>query len=148
MSDKTVIVLPIDFSEQGRAALPWAHRIAAVTNAEIHCVYTVEPPHIYTALDMVPAVPLPTTDELAANAKAQLDDFAKEHLSGTERAPVTHVLIGNPAEEIVAYAREQGAGMIIMTTHGYSGLEHVVLGSTTESVLRHADCPVLSIRNR
>jgi universal stress protein A len=38
--------------------------------------------------------------------------------------------------------------MIIMTTHGYSGLEHVVLGSTTESVLRHAQCPVLSIRNK
>ncbi len=148
MSDKTVIVLPIDFSEQGQAALPWARRIAAVTDAEIHCVYTVEPPHIYTALDMVPAVPLPTTDELAANAATQLDVFAGEHLSGMEPAPVSAVLIGNPADEIVAYAREHNAGMIIMTTHGYSGLEHVVLGSTTESVLRHADCPVLSIRNR
>ena len=64
MSDKNVIVLPIDFSELSQAALPWARRMAAVLDAEIHCVYTVEPPHIYSALDMVPAIPLPTTAEL------------------------------------------------------------------------------------
>jgi len=57
MSDKNVIVLPIDFSELSQAALPWARRMAAVMDAEIHCVYTVEPPHIYSALDMVPAIP-------------------------------------------------------------------------------------------
>jgi len=148
MSDKNIIVLPIDFSELSQAALPWARRMAAVMDAEIHCVYTVEPPNIYSALDMVPAIPLPTTEELGENAKSQLDSFVSEHLSGLEPAPVTHVLIGNPAEQIVAYAHEVGAEMIIMTTHGYSGLSHVVLGSTTETVLRHAQCPVLSIRSQ
>jgi universal stress protein A len=148
MSDKNIVVIPIDFSTQSQAALPWARRMAAVINAEIHCIYTVEPPHIYSALDMVPAVPLPTTDELAESAASQLKAFASEHLGGLEAAPVTSVLTGNPADQIVAYAKEVGAEMIIMSTHGYSGLEHVVLGSTTESVLRHAECPVLSIRNR
>jgi universal stress protein A len=148
MSDKNVIVLPIDFSELSQAALPWARRMAAVMDAEIHCVYTVEPPHIYSALDMVPAIPLPTTEELGENAAAQLGTFVSEHLGGLEPAPTTNVLTGNPADQIVAYAHEIGAEMIIMTTHGYSGLEHVVLGSTTESVLRHAQCPVLSIRNK
>ena len=148
MSDKNIVVLPIDFSKQSQAALPWARRMAAVINAELHCVYTVEPPHIYSALDMVPAVPLPTTDELAESAATQLEAFAIEHLGGLDPAPVTAVLTGNPADQIVAYAREVDAEMIIMTTHGYSGLEHVVLGSTTESVLRHAECPVLSIRSR
>ncbi len=147
MSDKNIIVLPIDFSELSQAALPWARRMAAVMDAEIHCVYTVEPPNIYSALDMVPAIPLPTTEELGENAKAQLDSFVSEHLSGLEPPPVTHVLTGNPAEQIVAYAHEVDAEMIIMTTHGYSGLSHVVLGSTTETVLRHAQCPVLSIRS-
>jgi len=148
MSDKNIVVIPIDFSTQSQAALPWARRMAAVINAEIHCIYTVEPPHIYSALDMVPAVPLPTTDELAQSAASQLEVFASEHFSGLEPAPVTSVLTGNPADQIVAYAKNVGAEMIIMSTHGYSGLEHVVLGSTTESVLRHAECPVLSIRNR
>ena len=148
MSDKNIIVLPIDFSELSQAALPWARRMAAVMDAEIHCVYTVEPPHIYSALDMVPAIPLPTTEELGENAAAQLDTFVSEHLGRLEPAPTTNVLTGNPADQIVAYAHEIGAEMIIMTTHGYSGLEHVVLGSTTESVLRHAQCPVLSIRSK
>jgi universal stress protein A len=146
MSDKNVIVLPIDFSELSQAALPWARRMAAVLDAEIHCVYTVEPPHIYSALDMVPAIPLPTTEELGKNAASQLNEFISTHLGGLDPAPQSSVLTGNPADQIVSYAEETEAEMIIMTTHGYSGLEHVVLGSTTESVLRHAKCPVLSVR--
>jgi universal stress protein A len=148
MSDKNVIVLPIDFSELSQAALPWARRMAAVLDAEIHCVYTVEPPHIYSALDMVPAIPLPTTAELGENAASQLNEFVSEHLGGLDPAAKIFVLTGNPADQIVSYAEETGAELIVMTTHGYSGLEHVVLGSTTESVLRHAKCPVLSVRSR
>ena len=146
MSDGNAIVLPIDFSELSMAAVPWAKRMAAVTNGAVHCVYTVEPPQVYSALDMAPAVPLPTTDELTASAKQQLDAFANEQLAGIDTE--THVLIGKPAEQIVEYAHEVDADLIVMTTHGYSGLEHVVLGSTTESVLRKASCPVLSIRNK
>lgn len=148
MSDKSVIILPIDFSELSLAALPWARRMAAISNAEIHCIYTVEPPHIYSALDMAPAIPLPTTEELAESAQGQLDTFVTEHLSGIEPAPVSAILTGKPSDQIVAYAAKVGAELIIMTTHGHSGLAHVLLGSTTESVLRHAECPVLSIRSR
>jgi len=146
MSDGNAIVLPIDFSELSMAAVPWAKRMAAVTNGVVHCVYTVEPPQVYSALDMAPAVPLPTTDELNESAKQQLATFASEQLAGIDTE--THVLIGKPAEQIVAYAKEVNADLIVMTTHGYSGLEHVVLGSTTESVLRKSDCPVLSIRSK
>ena len=145
MSDGNAIVLPIDFSELSMAAVPWAKRMAAVTNGVVHCVYTVEPPQVYSALDMAPAVPLPTTDELNESAKQQLATFASEQLAGIDTE--THVLIGKPAEQIVAYAKQVNADLIVMTTHGYSGLEHVVLGSTTESVLRKSDCPVLSIRS-
>lgn len=145
MSDGNAIVLPIDFSELSMAAVPWAKRMAAVTNGVVHCVYTVEPPQVYSALDMAPAVPLPTTDELNESAKQQLATFASEQLAGIDTE--THVLVGKPAEQIVAYAKQVNADLIVMTTHGYSGLEHVVLGSTTESVLRKADCPVLSIRS-
>jgi len=147
MSVKDVIVLPVDFSDQSQAALPWARRMAAIADAELHCIYSVEAPHIYSALDMAPAVPLPTTDELADSAESALKNFVAEHLGGLNKTPVTTVLTGNPADQIVAYAKEVAATMIIMSTHGYSGLSHVLLGSTTEAVLRHADCPVLSIRN-
>lgn len=145
MADGNAIVLPIDFSELSMAAVPWAKRMAALTDGTVHCVYTVEPPQVYSALDMAPAVPLPTTDELTESAKQQLDTFAREQLSGV--ATESHVLIGKPSEQIVEYANKVNADLIVMTTHGYSGIEHVVLGSTTETVLRKASCPVLSIRN-
>ena len=146
MSATDVIVLPIDFSEQSQASLPWARRMAAVTGAELHCIYSVEAPHIYSALDMAPAVPLPTAEELAETAETQLQNFIAQHLSGEDIKTVSVILTGNPSEQIIAYANEVNAAMIIMSTHGYSGLSHVLLGSTTEDVLRHASCPVLVVR--
>ena len=145
MSDSNIIVLPIDFSEFSQAAVPWARRMATMTNGKIHCIYAVEPPQIYAALDLAPAVVLPTADELTENAQQHIAAFAEEHLAGVESE--THVLTGKPAEQIIAYAKQVDATLIVMTTHGYSGLEHVLLGSTTEAVLRKASCPVLSVRN-
>lgn len=146
MPDQSIVVFPTDFSEMSLAALPWAKRMAAMLEAEIHCVYVVEEPHIYATLDMGP-VPIPSAEELATTARARLETFIKEHLTGLDRKPVARVLVGRSADEVVGYAKKHAAKLIIMTTHGYSGVKHVLLGSTTEAVLRHADCPVLSIRN-
>ena len=145
MSDSNAIVLPIDFSELSMAAVPWAKRMAAVTNGTVHCIYTVEPPQVYSALDMAPAIPLPSTSELTDSARKQLEAFAGEQLAGIDTT--CEVLIGKPSEQVIEYAKKINADLIVMTTHGYSGLEHVVLGSTTEAVLRKASCPVLSIRS-
>lgn len=145
MASKSVIVFPTDFSDVSVAALPLAKRMAAVMNADLHCVYAVEEPHIYATLDMGP-VPIPSADELAETAKTRLDRFVAEKLQGIDTAVVSKVLIGRPDEEIVQYAKQVDAEMIVMTTHGYSGVKHVILGSTTEAVLRHATCPVLSVR--
>lgn len=145
MAGNTVIVFPTDFSDSSLQALPLAKRMAAVMDAEVHCVYTVEEPHIYATLDMGP-VPIPTAQELADTAKTRLDSFVSENLGGLDKPPAAKVLIGRPAEEIVAYAKQVNAEMIVMSTHGYSGVKHVILGSTTEAVLRQAECPVLSVR--
>ena len=145
MSDSNIIVLPIDFSDFSQAAVPWARRMAAMTNGKIHCIYSIEPPQIYSALDLAPAVVLPTMEELTENANKHIVAFAAEHLTGVETE--THILTGKPAAQIIAHAQQVDAALIVMTTHGYSGLEHVLLGSTTEAVLRKAGCPVLSVRN-
>jgi len=145
VAGKNVIVFPTDFSEASLAALPWARRMAGQLEADIHCVYVVEEPHIYATLDMGP-VPIPSVEELSRSAEKRMANFASAHLKAG--GPVTtRVLVGRPAEELVRYAREHNAVLLIMTTHGYSGVKHVLLGSTTEAVLRHATCPVLSIRN-
>lgn len=145
MASRNVIVVPTDFSELSRAALPWARRMADQMQGEIHCIYVVEEPHIYATLDMGP-VPIPSAEELTRSAEKRMANFASTQLKGLGNVS-TKVLVGRPAEEVVRYAKEQGASLIIMTTHGYSGVKHVLLGSTTEAVLRHATCPVLSIRS-
>lgn len=145
MASKNVIVVPTDFSELSRAALPWARRMAEQMQADIHVVYVVEEPHIYATLDMGP-VPIPSVEELSRSAEKRMANFASAHLKGLGSV-TTKVLVGRPAEEVVRYARETSASLVIMTTHGYSGVKHVLLGSTTEAVLRHSACPVLSIRS-
>jgi universal stress protein A len=148
MASAKTIVLPIDFSALSAAALPWARRMAAVFDAEIHCIYVVEHPAFYGSLDMTTPIAIPTAEEIAEHVKGQLRTFVDEHLDGLQPPAVDKVLIGRPADTIVDYARECDAAMIVMTTHGYGGVKHVVLGSTTEAVLRHAECPVLSIRSQ
>lgn len=146
MASGNTIVVPTDYSEGSLAALPWARRMAEQLQAEIHVVYVVEEPHIYATLDMGP-VPIPSMDELAQSADKRMAHFSEAHLKDISRLK-TQVIVGHPAEEIVNYAKLHNGALIIMTTHGYSGMKHMLLGSTTEAVLRHASCPVLSIRNR
>ncbi|MDH5276404.1 MAG: universal stress protein [Gammaproteobacteria bacterium] len=145
MAEKSLLIFPTDFSEQSLKALPWVKKMADMLQADTRCIYVVEEPHIYTTLDMGP-VAVPSITELVRSAETQLDSFIKTNLKAFGSAPKASVLVGRPAEEIVAYATDNKAALIVMATHGYSGVKHLLLGSTTEGVLRHATCPVLSIR--
>jgi len=118
--------------------------MAAILDAEVHCIYVIESPAVYGTFGTEP-IPAMVDGEPFATAKKQLQRFLDEHVAEAGQLAVVKVLDGRPREEIVNYAHDIGAGMIVMSTHGYSGLQHVLLGSTTEAVLRLADCPVLSI---
>ena len=138
------IVFPTDFSDVSNHALPWALDMADKFDATVHCLYVVEEPQIYSTLDLG-AISVPTTGELVEGAETRLQDYVKDQFAGTAHPAVCKVVVGHAATEIVNYANENGADMIIMSTHGYSGVKHMLLGSTTEEVLRHAGCPVLSV---
>jgi nucleotide-binding universal stress UspA family protein len=140
------IIFPTDFSEVSLAALQWAKDIAATMDAKIECVFVVETPQIYSSLDMG-ASAIPTTGELEESAKGRMEKFVSENLGDAPAGASGSVVTGHAASEIVTIANDLNAAMIVMTTHGYSGMKHVLLGSTTEDVLRNAVCPVLSIRN-
>ena len=118
--------------------------MTAEPETELHCVYVLEAPPPYVALEFDPLLE-PSIDHLRQVAEKRMATFIKQHLEGL-RQPVARILVGRPVEEIVAYARDQDAALIIMPTHGYSGLRHALLGSTAEGVLRHAKCPVLAVR--
>jgi nucleotide-binding universal stress UspA family protein len=145
MTKSNVVVFPTDFSEMSLEALQWAKRMAAILDAELHCLYVVEEPHIYATLELGP-LPIPTADELSGSAESQLNTFVAEHLQGFSQSSLAAVAIGRPADEILNYANEVDAVMIVMATHGYSGVKHLALGSTTEAVVRQAECPVFSVR--
>lgn len=145
MAGKNVIVFPTDFSPRSKSAISWVQQMAEQLKAEVHCIYVVEEPQIYATLDMGP-VPIPSIEELTNSARARLDVYVRDSISALGMSATGAVLVGRPADEIVSYARSNNAKMVIMTTHGYSGVKHLLLGSTTEAVLRHAACPVLSIR--
>ena len=144
MANKTII-FTTDFSESSVAALPWALDMANMLSADLTCLYVVETPQIYSSLDMG-AVAIPTTADLVESANTRMKNFIAEHLDNTPTATEGKIVVGHAATEIVKSANESGAILIVMTTHGYSGVKHVLLGSTTEDVVRHAACPVLSVR--
>lgn len=142
MTDVKTVIFPTDFSDVSMRSLGWAKRLAAVLDARLHCVHTVEEPVAYSSLELG-AIPLPTVEELKEASQKRLDKFMQEHLADANAS--AEVLVGRPASEIVACANSKDAAMIVMSTHGYSGIKHVVMGSTTEDVLRQAKCPVMAV---
>ena len=147
MAENNCIVFPTDFSDMSMEALPWARQMAEALGAEVHCVAVVQQPIVLAPLMAGTGAGLPTLEELSADAQARLNEFATERLAELPKPAVAKVATGRPADEIVAYADKVGARMIVMATHGYSGLQHLLIGSTAEGVVRHAGCPVLTVRS-
>ena len=83
--------------------------------------------------------------EVRQNAAQRIAQLAKELPFSS--VPYTEVVVvGRPWQEVTELARKMGVDLIIMGTHGYTGLKHVMMGSTAERVIRHAPCPVLVVR--
>lgn len=143
MPTSGVIIYPTDFSDVSLRSLETAQQMAKMLDAELHFVHVVEQTNIYTALDMG-IMPLPSEKELEKGAENRLKKMLNTH--SLPATSVTKVLTGRSSNAIVSYAKEVGAKMIVMSTHGYTGVKHTMLGSTTEAVVRTAECPVLSIR--
>jgi len=145
MDDNAVVIFPTDYSETSIKALDWARKMCSQLDAELHCITAVEAPVVYTPMYAPSAVP--SINELLQQAEEGMADFAKQELTGFDKTPQTKVMQGRPVDEIVRYAKEQNAAVIVMATHGRSGLSHLLIGSTAEGVVRHAECPVLTVRD-
>jgi nucleotide-binding universal stress UspA family protein len=142
------VVYPTDFSEFSRYALRYAREFATAFRAELHCIHVVE--GIYTYEAGIPAEDggiLPVGGDMLELATQRMKQFAEVYLADLEVPPVTEVLEGKPFLGIIDYARKTKADLIVLGTHGRSGLSHALLGSTTEKIVRKAPCPVLSIRH-
>lgn len=141
------ILLPTDFSECGNFGLSYAASLARTFNASLICVHVIEP--------MVPTVgysgmtePMPIadiTEQLEDSAERELPKIAEcEECAGLEIEEV--IVHGEAASEIVRVAKERNVDLIVVSSHGRTGLGRILFGSTAEAVVRHASCPVLVVK--
>jgi len=139
------LLVPTDFSENATKALNVAKEIARGSNAVLHIMHVVEPV-VYPADWSFAQVGFADIEkELESNTQKQINTIA-EQLASEGFKVVTKVVKGRASDEICNYAKNEGISIIAIGTHGRSGLEHFLFGSTTERVLRKAPCPVLSVR--
>lgn len=136
------ILAPVDFSDPSPPALRYARLLGEATGAEVILLYVIEPVAYPAELGVV----VNLEADLAERAQGELDKLRERHFAGFPRTR-TLVCHGVADQEIIETAKREGAGMIVLGTHGFSGLKHLLLGSTAERVVRGASCPVLTVRH-
>jgi nucleotide-binding universal stress UspA family protein len=138
------ILCPVDFSETARVAMETAIELASKFDAEILLVHAYPIPG-YTFPDGSVVASARMMQELADQAAKHLAEWRRE-AEALGAAPVEAVTAaGEPASEILGHAARHGIDLLVLGTHGRSGLEHALLGSVTERVVRKARCHVLTV---
>jgi len=139
-----VILVPLDFSAHSVTALDRAMDFAKAFGAKIHLLHSYAVPvHGVMPYDFV--VPDGLWDEIRKAAESKLEEFRQRIVSAGVEA-TSEVSPALPSEAILAAAGEIGADLIVMGTHGHTGLKHVLLGSVAERIIRLAPCPVLTLK--
>ncbi len=147
------ILAPTDLSELSQAGVRYALNLAKAVGAEVMVYHVVNYEELLwygekmkekIATDSTFGPPYSVLEKY----QSALTQFLKTHFSELTPSVKVHekVELGNPDINIVEAAEKEGADLIVLSTHGRTGLSHILLGSVTEKVVRHASCPVLSIR--
>jgi len=136
------ILIPLDFSDDSQRALHYGLALAATAEAKVALLTVIEDSFPYPELfawDHPNEEFYKSMRERALHHMDELLQAAATPAEGVDRL----VVRGRPRHEIVAVAADVGADLIVLARHGSSGIRHAFMGSTAESVLRHASCPVL-----
>jgi nucleotide-binding universal stress UspA family protein len=139
------ILVPQDFSEYSLHALKYAVTFAELFKAELLVLHIVEP-IVYPADFSFGQVSIPAMEEeIRKHSEEQLNELvAREVPPGVKATPM--IRIGKPFIEIVEVAKVENADLIVISSHGRTGMDHVLFGSTADKVVRKAPCPVLTVR--
>lgn len=142
-----IILCPTDFSQASHDAVKAAAELAEHFGSELWFIHAVTPVPVMAAGTEAPPIDLILTDlEREESAKKSLEEIVTRFESAGLKTRLT-VLKGEPAEEILRTAGEGHADLIVTSTHGHTGLTHLVFGSVAEKVVRLSPCPVLVIRS-
>ena len=148
MNDYRTFVVPYDFSEHARGALDVATDLARRLGADLHLVHVMQIPASAYGFGPYGALPVPppiNMTELCEGAMKSLREVVAEIDIPGEVEP--HVVQGASVAEMIRKSAENlGADLIVMGTHGRTGLAHVFLGSVAESTQKTAPCPVVAVR--
>ncbi|MFQ5569563.1 MAG: universal stress protein [Rhodothermales bacterium] len=139
------ILAPIDFSKHSERALAHACEITATHQASLALLHVIEEPTfpaMYGAVmhELYGKVPDVTREALEALQRVL------DRCDGPEVETTLHAIKGRAGTVIIDFAEKHDIDLIVMPTHGLSGLEHLLLGSVAEKVIRHALCPVLIVK--
>ncbi len=141
------VLVPVDFSKDSFRAAEYARTFAQPFDAQLVLLHVIEPIYYASPADMYAASPnlALLIEEQRKAAETQLQQLA-DKLSRQGSRVQTLLKSGSPAQVIADTAKRIKADLIIMATHGRTGLAHVLLGSVAERVVRLAPCPVLTVR--
>jgi nucleotide-binding universal stress UspA family protein len=141
MASFKTIVVPTDFSPFANEALRIACSLARESGGKLILLHVAQRPVVTVAGMPVPPPPPPTIDW--SGLRAELDGAA----AGIQGVTIESLAVeGEPAATIVDLARERGADLIVMGSHGRTGLSRLLMGSVAEHVVRKAACPVLTVK--
>ena len=139
------VLVPVDLGPSSARTVDYAKGLAERFGASLVLMHVVPNPYITAASELYVPPPQSYLDELERDAR----DALHKLLSDSDRQRLkaeTVVKVGDPLCEIVDYAKDRPVDLIVMGTHGRSGVAHFVLGSVAERVVRTATCPVLTLR--
>lgn len=139
------ILVPQDFSDYSLHALKYAVTFAGLFNSELVVVHVVEP-IVYPADFSFGQVSIPAMEEeIRKHSEEQLNELVAKEIP--KNIKVTSIIrVGKPFIEIVDVAKSENADLIVISSHGRTGMDHVLFGSTADKVVRKSPCPVLTVR--
>lgn len=134
------ILFATDFSHTGDAALSLATTLAKENGATLLIAHAIEPTEAYSGGEFYYGIPEPSGEEL--------ERMLREVKPIDSDVPVEYRLVtGTPSKAIVELAENEEVDMIVLGTHGRTGLSHVLMGSVAEQIVRRAKCPVLTYKS-
>ena len=138
-----LFVVAVDFAECSRRALAWADERARRVSARLHVVHVLPPTQAIPTIQ--PGMMPPVQPNLYQKQRASAEEALGEFVSGCKSPCSAQVVDGEIVKAIVSVTEKQTPELLVMGTHGRSGVERLVLGSVSESVLRNVKCPVIVV---
>lgn len=146
----TRLLVPVDFSEQSRSALRYAVMLAQRFGAHIDVLHVWEMPH-FAGMDLMLQAPVVDSEPLEhyvrEQAAREMSDFLAEENIRDDIHVRQRIEAGDVDVTIIKLAETEGYDLIVMGTHGRTGLAHLLMGSVAEKIIRYAPCPVLTVRH-